>query len=135
MRKQVGPDFSFGGKTPAPPLGAKEVVEPPEFVYFPCDFNYPRGPNGEEGALAIPAIQGVRGSNPPKFAWEEGFWLDLPMSPAQLRSIRRYIKLNPARALWKARNPDCFIRRTIPREKLVANAEGPPHTVSGKTAF
>ena len=96
----------LGGETPAPPLGAKETVEPPEFVYFPLDFNYPRGPNGEEGTLAIPFAKGGAGAKSPKFAWEEGFWLDLPMSPAQLRSIRRYIRLNPARALWKARNPD-----------------------------
>ena len=94
----------LGGTAPAPPLGAKDAVEPPEFVYFPCDFNYPRGPNGEEETLST---SGVRGC-PPKFAWEEGFWLDLPMSPAQLRAIRRYIRLNPARALWKLHHPDRF---------------------------
>ena len=117
----------LGGKTPAPPLGAKEAIEPPEFVYFPFDFNYPRGPNGEEGALTTPFIKGGAGAKSPMFAWEEGFWLDLPMSPAQLRSIRRYIRLNPARALWKAKNPDCFVRRAIPRERLLANAgELPP---------
>ena len=39
------------------------------------------------------------------------FWLMLSFSPRQLQAFRRYIKLNPARALWKKRNPDRFIRR------------------------
>ena len=123
----------LGDSAPAPPPGVKELVDLPDFVYCPCDFMYPRGPNGEEHWAAAsngqrrgaPVAQGVRGC-PPKFAWEDGFWLDLPMSPAQLKSIRRYIRLNPARALWKARHPDCFIRRAVPREKLVAEGEGLP---------
>jgi hypothetical protein len=34
----------------------------------------------------------------------------LSFSPRQLQAFRRYIKLNPARALWKKRNPNRFIR-------------------------
>jgi REP element-mobilizing transposase RayT len=43
--------------------------------------------------------------------WEPKFWLMLSFSPRQLKAFRRYIKLNPDRALWKKRNPDRFIRR------------------------
>ena len=35
--------------------------------------------------------------------WEKKFWLMLSFSSRQLKAFRRYIKLNPARALWKAR--------------------------------
>ena len=58
--------------------------------------------------------------------FDRSCYIELSFSPAQLRSIRRYIRLNPARALWKAKNPDCFVRRAIPREKLLANAENLP---------
>ena len=46
--------------------------------------------------------------------WSDGvrkFWLMLSFSPRKLQAFRRYIKLNPDRALWKTRNPDRFIRR------------------------
>ena len=44
------------------------------------------------------------------FHWERSFWLVLSFSSRQLKAIRRYIKLNPARALWKARHPNRFMR-------------------------
>ena len=46
----------------------------------------------------------------PPFHWERRFWLVLSFSSRQLKTIRRYIKLNPARALWKARHPNRFTR-------------------------
>ncbi len=53
-------------------------------------------------AEALPA--GARGRQPPSFAiWNRSFWLDLSFSSRQLKAIRRYIRLNPARALWKMR--------------------------------
>ena len=112
----------LGDFAPAPPLGAKEVIEPPEFVYFPCDFNYPRGPNGEEGEVADLAVGRVRGATP-KFAWESSFWLDLPMSPGQLRAIRRYIRLNSARAIWKQRHPDRFKVIKVATARLFASRQ------------
>ena len=42
--------------------------------------------------------------------------------PRQLKAIRRYIKLNPARALWKQHHPDRFLRLTIPWQKVMQNA-------------
>lgn len=60
-------------------------------------------------AVALPA--GARGRQPPSFAiWNRSFWLDLSFSSRQLKAIRRYIRLNPARALWKMRHPDRFQR-------------------------
>ena len=36
-------------------------------------------------------------------------YIELSFDSRQLKAVRRYIKLNPARAIWKARHPDLFI--------------------------
>lgn len=51
------------------------------------------------------------GAQPPSVVeWEDAFWLDLSFDSRQLKAIRRYIRLNPSRFLWKRRHPDCFVR-------------------------
>ena len=67
-----------------------------------------RMPRITTGALAPPYHWGFGGL--PPFHWERRFWLVLSFSSRQLKTIRRYIKLNPARALWKARHPNRFTR-------------------------
>jgi hypothetical protein len=73
------------------------------------------------GAAAFPEINptstglGARAPSP----WENKFWLMLSFSSRQLKAFRRYIKLNPARALWKARNPDRFLRRANIRHPIL----------------
>ena len=62
------------------------------------------------GALEERTMGGVRGRQRPRRLWESRFWLVLSFSSRQLKAIRRYIKLNPARALWKARHPNRFAR-------------------------
>ena len=70
-------------------------------------------------AEALPA--GARGRQPPSFAiWDRSFWLDLSFSSRQLKAIRRYIRLNPARALWKMRHPDRFQRHAVIRHPILA---------------
>ena len=56
---------------------------------------------------------GGSGAESPSFDqfWEKGFWLDLSFSSRQLKAIRKYIRNNPARALWKRNNPDMFACR------------------------
>ena len=54
-------------------------------------------------AVAVPA-QG------PAPRWNRHCFIELSFDARQLKAIRRYIRLNPARALWKARHPDRFIR-------------------------
>lgn len=51
------------------------------------------------------------GVQPPSVAafWERRFWLDLSFSSRQLAAIRRYIRGNPARAIWKWKHPDLFV--------------------------
>ncbi len=49
-------------------------------------------------------------SLPPLF--DRSCYLELSFDSRQLKAIRRYIKLNPARALWKLRHPERFLRLT-----------------------
>ena len=56
------------------------------------------------------SLAGARGRQSPRRLWESRFWLVLSFSSRQLKAIRRYIKLNPARALWKTRHPNRFVR-------------------------
>ena len=56
------------------------------------------------------------------FDWEDGFWLDLAIGSRHLRAIRRYMKLNPARALWKLRHPDRFKVTKVATAWLLAAA-------------
>ena len=57
------------------------------------------------------------------FEWEAGFWLDLAIGSRHLKAIRRYIKLNPARALWKQRHPDRFKVVKVATRRLLGNEE------------
>ena len=61
-------------------------------------------------ASVAPSAFGGSGAQPPSFAflWDRRFWLDLSFDARQLAAIRRYIRGNPARALWKRRHPDRF---------------------------
>ena len=81
-------------------------------VYCPSSVGVSSG----RGAGAQPA-PGSRspgrgaGAQPPSVAafWERRFWLDLSFSSRQLAAIRRYIRGNPARAIWKRKHPDLFV--------------------------
>ena len=42
--------------------------------------------------------------------WNRSCYIELSFNSTQLHAIRRYIRLNPARAIWKAKNPDMFLR-------------------------
>ena len=57
---------------------------------------------------------GVRGQAPvaSPLRFERSPYLELSFDSRQLKTIRRYIRLNPARAIWKQRNPDLFVRHT-----------------------
>ena len=82
----------------------------------------PQGFGGAEAKQSPPA--GVRGLQAPvpsheavsvpahgtAMCWNRHCFIELSFDARQLKAIRRYIRLNPARALWKARHPDRFIR-------------------------
>ena len=72
----------------------------------------------QQGLQSNPTPQGFGGAAPvrsPQSApqgprWNRRCFIELSFDARQLKAIRRYIRLNPARALWKARHPDRFIR-------------------------
>ena len=98
----------IGGSAPAPRADARDLAPLPDFIFCPCGFAYPETPPCRAAAPQTSTATGGAGAKPPAFAWERAFWLDLPMSPRHLKATRHYIRLNPARLLWKTRHPDLF---------------------------
>ena len=105
-----------GGLAPAPlPSSIRNDFHPAAEV-LPAGA---RGLQPQIGNEQLPA--GARGRQPPSFAiWNRSFWLDLSFSSRQLKAIRRYIRLNPARALWKMRHPDRFHRHANIHHPILA---------------
>lgn len=62
---------------------------------------------GFGGAAPVPSLAPAAPQGP---RWNRRCFIELSFDVRQLKAIRRYIRLNPARALWKARHPDRFIR-------------------------
>ena len=71
----------------------------------PQGFGGCKPPSVPDEAAAVPA-HGTAGA----MRWNRRCFIELSFDARQLKAIRRYIRLNPARALWKARHPDRFIR-------------------------
>lgn len=96
-----------GGCTPEPLLGGAEAAASlgtKPLPSLPVAMRRFYSGEGKGGAGAeSPSVAGF---------WEVSFWLDLSFSSRQLKAIRKYIRNNPARALWKAANPDMFICRS-----------------------
>ena len=50
-------------------------------------------------------------------------YIELSFDSRQLKAVRHYIRLNPARRLWKLRHPDLFVcHRAIKAARLAALA-------------
>lgn len=67
-------------------------------------------------------LQGVRGAQPPvrsALRFDRRAYIELSFDARQLKAIRRYIQLNPARALWKHHHPDRFLRITNIRHAIL----------------
>lgn len=54
----------------------------------------------------------------PRRVFDRDCYIELSFDSRQLAAIRRYIKLNPARAIWKQRHPDRFRRVEVPIERV-----------------
>ena len=64
-----------------------------------------------EKGLHFGAIVGGAGARVPvrSVVFARDCYIELSFDARQLKAIRHYIKLNPARALWKLRHPDLFL--------------------------
>ena len=60
-----------------------------------------------EGEDVVSPIIGVK----PELVWEDHFWILLVNAGRPLAAVRRYIKMNPARKIWKDGHHDLFVRR------------------------
>lgn len=50
-------------------------------------------------------------------------YIELSFDSRQLKAVRHYIRMNPARCLWKLRHPDLFVcHRAIKAARLAALA-------------
>lgn len=108
---------SRAGAAPEPPTVDWAALLPTSMraTYRPMPQSAPvdeaaSGGSGAQPASVDEAAGRGSGAQPPSFAflWDRRFWLDLSFDARQLAAIRRYIRGNPARALWKRRHPDRF---------------------------
>jgi len=79
-------------------------------------------PGGGDGAAQL---RGGAGAAAPvrSVIFARDCYIELSFDARQLKAIRHYIRLNPDRALWKARNPDLFLcHRAIRARRLAAFA-------------
>lgn len=68
----------------------------------------PDPPTGENGVILG---RGSGAPEPPSFPhFNRSCYLELSFDARQLKAIRHYIRLNPARRLWKLRHPERFAR-------------------------
>ena len=60
----------------------------------------------------------------PPMLFERSPYIELAFDPRQLKAARRYIRLNPARSLWKQHHPDRFQRLILPWHKVMRQPAG-----------
>jgi len=67
--------------------------------------------NAAGNSAAIGGVPGGAGACAPvrSVVFARDCYIELSFDSRQLKAIRHYIKLNPARALWKLRHPDLFL--------------------------
>ena len=73
------------------------------------------------GGAAIGKAAGGAGARAPvrSVVFARDCYIELSFDSRQLKAIRHYIKLNPARAIWKLRHPDLFLcHRAIKARRL-----------------
>ena len=80
----------------------------PDHVHFLLMVDFDCAPGFDPLAFAHRFKREAGGAGGTPVRWERSFWLALSLSVRQLASIRRYIRGNPARALWKKAHPDRF---------------------------
>ncbi|MCR5415135.1 MAG: hypothetical protein K6F50_10475 [Kiritimatiellae bacterium] len=101
-----------------PAVTLSDYVIMPDHFHFIMIIDYSRDKIASPLYLThrlLDAVEGwmeSTGAEPPCFPpplFERSPYIELSFDSRQLKAIRRYIKLNPARALWKKRHPDLFL--------------------------
>ena len=99
-----------------PFLTASNFCIMPDHVHLLLIADYARAPQFDvldwfqhfrrEGEEAVAPLLGVK----PAYVWEDHFWLMLLNAGVALSAVRKYIRMNPARRVWKEQHPDRFVR-------------------------
>lgn len=124
-----------GGDAPAPPEAAvhfAEILAHERATAAQIERFMRQGLTRAEALARLGALraqptplQGVRGAQPPvrsALRFDRRAYIEISFDARQLKAIRRYIQLNPARALWKHHHPDRFLRITNIRHAILAPA-------------
>ncbi len=108
-----------------PCLTASDFVVMPDHVHLLLIANYAKNPAFDilnwlhhfmracEDAIA-PLV-----GRKPSLVWEDRFWLLLVNAGVSLAAVRRYIRMNPMRKLWKDAHPDMFMRHADLRHRFL----------------
>ena len=130
------PTGTCGPRTPAGAQAGGLMLPTPEimatYLRTACDdadraAGYGASLGGSSGNGAT--IGGAGASAPvgsPPMLFERSPYIELAFDPRQLKAARRYIRLNPARSLWKLRHPDRFQRLILPWHKVMRRPAGTP---------
>ena len=78
----------------------------PDHIHFLMRVNYDIAPQFDLGDWLIRFKFATGGDS----IWDRKFYFQLSFDRVQLAAIRRYIKMNPARAHWKETHSDFFLR-------------------------
>lgn len=121
-----------GGDAPAPPEAAAhfaEILAHERATAARIERFMHQGLTRAEALARLGALraqptppQGVRGAQPPvrsALRFDRRAYIELSFDARQLKAIRRYIQLNPARAHWKHHHPDRFLRITNIRHAIL----------------
>ena len=93
---------------PTPETMAELIKEATRFYNNAERYGYEGSGRSPEGSTAL---------------FDRSCYIELSFGPDQLRAIRRYIRLNPARALWKQRHPDRFKVVKVATARLFAGRD------------
>ena len=129
-----------GPRTPADAQAGGLMLPTPEimaaYLRTACDaadraagYGASLGGSGASASGMGAAIGGAGASAPvgsPPMLFERSPYIELAFDPRQLKAARRYIRLNPARSLWKLRHPNRFQRLILPWHKVMRQPAGTP---------
>lgn len=105
-----------------PALALSDRVVMPDHVHFVLIADFGREPGFQPLRFAHAFMEETERAEELAVSrpfWESDFWVALSFSGRQLSAIRRYIRHNPLRAIWKAEHPDRFVRHAGIRHPIL----------------
>ena len=101
----------------------------PDHIHFLMRVNYDIAPQFDLGDWLIRFKFATGGDS----IWDRKFYFQLSFDRTQLAAIRRYIKMNPARAHWKDTHTNLFERHGPFRHAALPTTEGPWYAIGNLT--